>query len=180
MKNILVFIIISLMSVAAYSSEFEVYGLKSGITKTEFYELTKCQEFIDTYNTKNPPSRYSPAKELSYCLQAPYNSGNTGEYEYANLSFFAIEPSLSLAWTHDDKLWRVTATYEKASGILEGISYAMAVTQAHPGMDVKESSVRGEYGTKEYLTVHYIDDALSDNSVNHYLEIYLTKINNKK
>ena len=180
MRNILVFIIISLVSVTAHSSEFEVYGLKSGITKTEFYELTKCQEFIDTYNEKSPPTRYSPAKELSYCLEAPYNSRNTGNYEYANLPFFAIEPVLSLAWTHDDKLWRVVVQHQKPSGILEGIAYAMAVSQAHPGMDIKESSVRGEYSTKEYLTVTYIDNALSDNSINHHLSEYLTKINNKK
>ncbi len=178
MKNILVFIIIALASVATHSSEFEVYGLKSGITKTEFYQLVNCQEFITNYNEKK--SQYLDSKNLTHCLTAPYNRSNTGEYEYANLPFFAIEPTLSLAWTHDDKLWRVVVQHQKPSGILEGIAYARAVSEAHPGMEIKEVSVRGEYSTKEYLTVTYIDNALSDNSINHYKSKYLTEINNKK
>ena len=180
MKKILIFIILTMATLTVHSTEFEIYGLKSGITKTEFYELTKCQEFIDTYNAKKTPSTYSPAKGLSYCLQAPYNSLNTGEYAYANLPFFGIEPTVSLKWTHDERLWRVSLNYEKPKGILEGIAYQRAVQEAHPGMDIVESTVNGQYSNKDYLTVNYIDGPLSDSSIEHQFGLYSAKINDKK
>ena len=164
MKNIFIFTFLLLFSFNTYA--FEVYGLKSGMTKTEFYELTDCQAGVDKYNRENS---YSTAY-LSWCLDSSIR------LDYFN----DISPTIFYQWTHEEKLWRVSLRHTKRKDILQGIAYKRAIQKAHPGMDILESSSTSQYGTTEFLTVTYIDDSLSESSIDHYVNIYLEDLNNKK
>ena len=159
-------ILLPLFFSAFYLSAFEVYGFKSGMTKTEFYELTNCQAAVDQFNIE-----YTYTKvELTSCFDGSLKP------DY----FEDIVPTVLFQWTHEDKLWRVSLQHVKRSGILQGIAYRRAVEEAHPGVDIVESSKTSKYGTTEYLTVNYIDESLSNNSIDHYAKNYLEELNNKK
>ena len=161
-KLILVLLLFSGFNLSA----FEVYGLKSGMTKTEFYELTGCQAAVEKYNRENT---YTKAT-LKWCFDGSLS-----------LDYFEdINPSVFFQWTHEDKLWRVSLQHRKPSGILKGIAFKKAVQEAHPGMEVVESSSTNQYGTVEYLIVTYIDESLSNSSINHYTKSFLEELNNKK
>ena len=166
-------ILLPLLFSAFCLSAFEVYGLKGGMTKTEFYELTACQAFVDQYNKDNPPGKRETLKDISFC---EYGIGyySVGSVKKVPL-FRNVKPSIYLQWTHDDKLWRVSVKHTKPEkvGILQGIAFERAVRESHPGMEIVESSYNSQYVNLDYLTVNYIDDALSDMSIKHYMNQYL-------
>lgn len=166
-------IFLPLLFSAFYLSAFELYGLKSGMTKDEFYELTNCQAYIDNYNSTK--STYSDAKSLESCY-----SNIIGAVENGLNYFEGVLPRIYLDWTHDDRLWRADFTYFKKKGILQGIAFKEALQNAHPGKEIKETSTTSSYGTTEYLNVIYIDQALSDASINFYTEEFSKTIKNKK
>lgn len=177
MKNLL---FLPLLFLTVYLPAFDIYGLKSGMTKTEFYEMTNCQAFVDNYNLKK--SSYSDTQDLTYCLEVPKLWGSDHEsYGHESMPYFdGIEPSISLEWTHDDKLWRVQLTDVIPSGILQSIAFKQAFAEAFPGMEIQESSSTTQYGTTNRLTVVYIDSTLSDQSVSFYKNEYLNELKNKQ
>ena len=168
------------ISLVAQAEPFEIYGLKSGMTKAEYYELTNCQAFVDNFNAKK--SRYQDAKDLTACLDVPKTFGSEhAEYGHESMAYFdGIGPDLGLSWTHDDRLWRVQIQETVPSGILQEIGFRRAFQDAFPALEVQESSSTSQYGTTEYLTVMFIDSDLSEVSVEHYQAEYLKKLNNKK
>ena len=166
-------ILLPLLFSAFYLSAFEIYGLKGGMTKAEFYELTDCQAFVDQYNKDNPPGKRATAKNIDFC---EYGIGYYSAGDSNKLPLFRnIKPSIYLQWTHDDKLWRVSVRHTKPEklGILQGIAYERAIRESHPGMEIKESSYKSQYVDIDYFTVTYIDDAVSEESIKHYVNQYL-------
>ena len=145
-------------------SAFEVYGLKSGMTKDEFKVATNCTADIAEYNKEAETNRYRDARDENYCLEAP-----------KSLSYWkGIKPSVSTEWTHDDKLWRVGLTYVvPEKGILQKIAFRQAVEEANRGIDIQEDSYTYSSSTTNYLIAVYIDNKLSDVSVKHYKDEYL-------
>ena len=178
----IIFILSMIAPFGVLAEPFEIYGLKSGITKTEFYELTKCHEFIAAYNTKKPPTRYTVAKELSHCLDVPKLWGSDhASYGYQSMPYFdGIQPKFGLEWTHDDKLWRVQLQGTVRGGILQKGAFKDAFSKAYPGKDIQESSSTNEYGTTHYLNVVFTDSTLSAISTKYYRDKYLSELNNKK
>ena len=136
-------------------------------------KLNSPKTFIDNYNSTK--STYSDAKTLGSC-----DSNIIGSVERELEYFEGVSPSIYLDWTHDDRLWRADFTYFKRKGILQGIAFKKAVQNAHPGKEIKETSSTSSYGTTEYLNVIYIDQALSDASINFYTEEFSKAVNNKK
>jgi len=177
MKNLL---FLPLLFLTAYLPAFDIYGLKSGMTKTEFYEMTNCQAFVDNYNLKK--SSYSDTRDLTYCLDVPKLWGSDHEsYGHESMPYFdGIEPSIDLEWTHDDKLWRVQITDTVPKGILKSIAFKQAFTEAFPGIEIQESSSTSQYGTTNRLTVVYIDSTVFDQSVSFYKNEYLNALKNKQ
>lgn len=177
MKNLL---FLPLLFLTAYLPAFDIYGLKSGMTKTEFYEMTNCQAFVDNYNLKK--SSYSDTRDLTYCLEVPKLWGSDHEsYGHESMPYFdGIEPSIDLEWTHDDKLWRVQITDTVPKGILKSIAFKQAFAEAFPGIEIQESSSTSQYGTTNRLTVVYIDSTVSDQSVSFYKNEYLNELKNKQ
>ena len=168
MRNIFVFIPLLLFSFNTYA--FEVYGLKSGITKTEFYELTNCQAYIDQYNIDNPPSRYSPARTKNYCINNIIGAIADTDLDY----FEGIANSLIYTeWTHENKLWRIQIFYFKPGGILQGLAFMRALEEAFPGKEITEDS-------KGRQVITFVDDTLSNGAIDHYKKQSLEKINYKK
>lgn len=148
---------------------FEVYGIKSGITKDEFYSLVGCQAVVDKYNSELTSS-YSTKAKLSWCqdgsLDLPYFEG--------------MYPDRFMQWTHDDRLWRLQIRVRKTSGIIQGLAQQKAFQAAFPGMEIIESSSTSQYGTTNYMSVMLIDDALFQESLDYYEKDYLEKFNTKK
>ena len=146
------------------ASAFEVYGLKSGMTKDEFKVATNCTADLAEYNKRAEASRYLDTKDENYCLDAP-----------RGLSYWkGIKPSVSPKWTHDDKLWRVGLTYTvPQKGILQKIAFRQAVEEANQGIDIQEDSYTYSGNTTNYLIAVYIDKKLSNVSVKHYKDEYL-------
>lgn len=177
MKNLL---FLPLLFLTVYLPAFDIYGLKSGMTKTEFYEMTNCQAFVDNYNLKK--SNYSDTQDLTYCLEVPKLWGSDHEsYGHESMPYFdGIEPSINLEWTHDDKLWRVQITDTVPKGILTSIAFKQAFAEAFPGIEIQESSSTSQYGTTNRLTVVYIDSTVSDQSVSFYKNEYLNELKNKQ
>jgi hypothetical protein len=176
----IIFILSVIASFGVLAEPFEIYGLKSGITKTQFYELTNCQAFIDNHKAKK--SSYQDAYKLEDCLDVPKLWGSDhSDYGHTSMPFFdGIEPDFALEWTHDDKLWRVQLQSRVPSGILQKIAFKDAFSKAYPGQDILESSSTDKYGTKHYLNVVFTDSTLSAISMKHYHNKYLSELNNKK
>lgn len=178
-KRIVFPILFSVFACNVYA--FEVYGLKSGMTKSEYYELTDCQAYVDNYNSKK--SKYSEKEDLKRCLSAPSSNltSKHPEYGYSYMPYFDdIEPKLSLSWTHDDRLWRVQVTSVLPGGILPKIAFRKAFAEAFPGKEIKESEEIGQYSTTEYLTVMFIDNEISDESIEHHYKKFLLTLNKNK
>lgn len=150
-------------------SAFEVYGIKSGITKDEFYSLVDCQANVDKYNSELP-SKYSTTAKLSWCqdksLDLPYFEG--------------VYPDRLMQWTHDDRLWRFQIRVIKHSGIIQGLAQKSAFQAAFPEMEIIETSSTNKYGTTNYMSIMFIDDAVFQESMNYYEKDYLEKFNTKK
>ena len=176
----IIFILSMIAPYGVLAEPFEIYGLKSGITKTEFYELTNCQAFID--NQKVKKSSYQDAYELKDCLDVPKLWGSDhASYGYQSMPYFdGIEPDFGLEWTHDDKLWRVQLQSRVRGGILQKGAFKDAFSKAYPGKDIQESSSTDQYGTTQYLNVVFTDSTLSAISTKHYQDKYLSELNNKK
>ena len=179
-SNRIIFILSVIASFGVLAERFEIYGLKSGITKTEFYELTNCQAFID--NQKVKKSSYDSDYELKDCLGIPKLWGSDhAKYGHKSMPYFDdIKPDFGLEWTHDDKLWRVQLQSRVPGGILQKVAFTDAFSKAYPGQDIQESSSTDKYGTTHYLNVVFTDDTLSAISTKHYHDKYLSELNNKK
>ena len=151
------------------ASAFEVYGIKSGITKDGYYELVGCQAAVDEYNV-DKTSKYSTKATLSWCqdgsLAVPYFEG--------------VYPGRFMEWTHDDRLWRLQIRVVKSSGLIEALAQKFAMQKAFPGSDIVESSTSSQYGTTDYMSILFIDDELFQESLDHHQKEYLEKFNTKK
>jgi len=176
----IIFILSVIASVGVLAEPFEIYGLKSGMTKTEFYELTNCQAFIDNFEVKKKSDEWS--LYLTDCLNAPSPGSSDNEYSgYKSMPYFDdIEPDVALDWTHDNKLWRVQLISRVPDGILQNIAFRNAFSQAYPGKDIQESSSTVVNRTINYLSVVFIDSALSAISEKYYQDKYLSELNNRK
>tara|TARA_B100000401_G_C52463894_1_gene557820 strand:+ start:115 stop:621 length:507 start_codon:yes stop_codon:yes gene_type:complete len=164
--------LIILISTALFSNSlnaFEVYGIKSGITKDEYYALVDCQANVDKYN-EGKTGRYDVKASLSWCedksLDLPYFEG--------------MYPDRFMQWTHDNRLWRLQIRVRKVSGIIEELAQKRAMEAAFPRKEIIESSTTSQYGTTEYMSVMFIDDKLFQESLKFYKDIYLEKFNIKK
>ena len=150
-------------------SAFEVYGIKSGMTKEEYYAAVDCQANVDKYN-EGKTGRYDTKASLSWCedtsLDLPYFEG--------------MYPSRFLKWTHDDRIWRLHIRVRKNDGIIAGVAQRNAMQKAFPGKEITETSTTSQYGTTEYLSVLFIDNKVFQESLNHYEKDYLEKFNTKK
>ena len=150
-------------------SAFEVYGIKSGITKDEFYSVVDCQANVDKYNSELTSS-YSAKASLSWCqdgsIDIPYFEG--------------VYPGRFMQWTHDDRLWRLQIRVTKNGGIIQGLAQKSAFQAAFPGMEIIESSSTSQYGTTNYMSIMFIDDAVFQESLDYYEKDYLEKFNTKK
>ena len=148
---------------------FEVYGIKSGVTKDEYYELVGCQAAVDEYNV-DKTSTYAVKASLSWCqdgsIDLPY--------------FEDVYPNKFMQWTHDDRLWRLQIRVLKRSGIIEGVAQELAMKEAFPGSEIVESSTSSQYGTTDYMSILFIDDKIFQESLDHYQKEYLEKFNTKK
>ena len=152
-----------------YVNAFEVYGIKSGMAKDEFYSQVDCQAGVDKYNSELTSS-YSTRAKLSWCedgsIDLPYFEG--------------VFPDRFMEWTHDDRLWRLQIRVRKTSEIIQGLAQQKAFQAAFPGMEIIESSTTSQYGTSNFMSVLFIDDALFQESLDHYEKEYLEKFNTKK
>tara|TARA_Y100001970_G_C13756144_1_gene613414 strand:+ start:117 stop:611 length:495 start_codon:yes stop_codon:yes gene_type:complete len=160
--------LIILISTALFSNSlnaFEVYGIKSGITKEEYYALVDCQAAVDKYNSELTSS-YAKRARLSWC-----------EDTSLDLAYFeGMYPGRFMQWTHDNRLWRLQIRVVKRSGIIEGLGQKRAMEAAFPEKEIIESSS----GTTEYMSVMFIDDKLFQESLKHYKDTYLERFNIKK
>ncbi len=164
--------LIILISTALFSNSlnaFEVYGIKSGITKEEYYALVDCQAEVDKYNSELTSS-YSTRAKLSWCEDASLD-----------LAYFeGMYPGRFMQWTHDNRLWRLQIRVTKRSGIIEGLGQKRGMEAAFPGKEIIESSSTSQYGTTEYMSIMFIDDKLFQESLKHYKDAYLERFNIKK
>ena len=165
-------ILLPLLFSAFCLSAFEAYGLKSGITKTEFYELVNCQEFIDKYNTDNPSSRYASAKELNHCSNGAFR----GTVLTEELDYFEGIPSveITLLWNHEDRLYRIQLGFKQPlNDVIEFEAFQVAVKETFPDWEIIDTN-------DGRLTISKSDKDLFNESFAYYKKQSLEKINQKK
>ena len=151
-------------------SAFEVYGIKSGMTKEEYYAAVDCQAGVDKYNV-GKTGKYDTKASLDWCEDSSLR----------DLPYFeGMYPGRFLEWTHDDRIWRLHIRVTKSDGIISGIAQRNAMEKAFPGKEITESSSTSKYGTTEYLSIFFIDNKVFQESLNHYEKKYLDLFNTKK
>ena len=165
-------ILLPLLFSAFYLSAFEVYGLKGGITKTEFYELVNCQEFIDKYNTDNPPGTYTSAKTLYHCWNGAYG----GKVLTSELAYFEGIPSveIKLQWNHDDRLYLIQLSFvQPLHDNIEFMAFQEAVKETFPDWEIIDTN-------DGRMSITKSDRDLFNESFAYYKNQSLEKINQKK